>query len=40
MVGWGITKRKNLKIALRKTINDEGLLENTFNLAKHIDEYH
>ncbi|GHQ42882.1 restriction endonuclease subunit R [Helicobacter pylori] len=33
-------KEKNLKIALRKTINDEGLLENTFNLAKHIDEYH
>ncbi len=41
MVGWGITKKKkNLKIALRKIINDEGLLENTFNLAKHIDEYH
>ncbi|GAA7837652.1 HsdR family type I site-specific deoxyribonuclease [Helicobacter pylori] len=33
-------KEKNLKIALRKVINDEGLLENTFNLAKHIDEYH
>ncbi|GAA8497727.1 HsdR family type I site-specific deoxyribonuclease [Helicobacter pylori] len=33
-------KEKNLKIALRKTINDEGLLEDTFNLAKHIDEYH
>lgn len=33
-------KEKNLKIALRKTINDEGLLENIFNLAKHIDEYH
>ncbi len=33
-------KEKNLKIALKKTINDEGLLENTFNLAKHIDEYH
>ncbi|MFT2705715.1 type I restriction endonuclease subunit R, partial [Helicobacter pylori] len=33
-------KEKNLKIALRKTINDESLLENTFNLAKHIDEYH
>ncbi|GAA8106577.1 HsdR family type I site-specific deoxyribonuclease [Helicobacter pylori] len=33
-------KEKNLKIALRKIINDEGLLENTFNLAKHIDEYH
>ncbi|GHR24292.1 restriction endonuclease subunit R [Helicobacter pylori] len=33
-------KEKNLKIALRKTINNEGLLENIFNLAKHIDEYH
>ncbi|GHQ52703.1 type I restriction endonuclease subunit R [Helicobacter pylori] len=33
-------KEKNLKIALRKIINDEGLLENIFNLAKHIDEYH
>ncbi|GAA6849930.1 HsdR family type I site-specific deoxyribonuclease [Helicobacter pylori] len=33
-------KEKNLKIALRKVINDEGLLENAFNLAKHIDEYH
>ncbi len=33
-------KEKNLKIALRKIINDEGLLENAFNLAKHIDEYH
>ncbi|GAA9016698.1 HsdR family type I site-specific deoxyribonuclease [Helicobacter pylori] len=33
-------KEKNLKIALRKTINDEGLLENVFNLAKSIDEYH
>ncbi len=33
-------KEKNLKIALRKTTNDEGLLENTFNLAKHIEEYH
>ncbi|WJX98513.1 type I restriction endonuclease subunit R [Helicobacter pylori] len=33
-------KEKNLKIALRKIINDEGLLENTFNLAKRIDEYH
>ncbi|GAA8173842.1 HsdR family type I site-specific deoxyribonuclease [Helicobacter pylori] len=33
-------KEKNLKIALRKIINDEGLLENTFNLAKHINEYH
>nr|WP_269201670.1 HsdR family type I site-specific deoxyribonuclease [Helicobacter pylori] len=33
-------KEKNLKIALRKIINDESLLENTFNLAKHIDEYH
>ncbi|GAA7214546.1 HsdR family type I site-specific deoxyribonuclease [Helicobacter pylori] len=33
-------KEKNLKIALGKIINDEGLLENTFNLAKHIDGYH
>ncbi|GAA8814165.1 HsdR family type I site-specific deoxyribonuclease [Helicobacter pylori] len=33
-------KEKNLKIALRKIINDEGLLENVFNLAKHIKEYH
>ncbi|GAA8363857.1 HsdR family type I site-specific deoxyribonuclease [Helicobacter pylori] len=33
-------KEKNLKIALRKIINDEGLLENIFNLAKRIDEYH
>ncbi len=33
-------KEKNLKIALKKIINDEGLLENTFNLAKRIDEYH
>ncbi|WRA22593.1 type I restriction endonuclease subunit R [Helicobacter pylori] len=33
-------KEKNLKIALRKIINDEGLLENIFNLAKHIKEYH
>ncbi|GAA9420955.1 HsdR family type I site-specific deoxyribonuclease [Helicobacter pylori] len=33
-------KEKNLKIALRKIINDEGLLENIFNLAKHIGEYH
>ncbi len=33
-------KEKNLKIALRKIINDEVLLENTFNLAKHIEEYH
>ncbi|GAA7262762.1 HsdR family type I site-specific deoxyribonuclease [Helicobacter pylori] len=33
-------KEKNLKIALRKIINDEGLLENAFNLAKHIKEYH
>ncbi|GAA9359068.1 HsdR family type I site-specific deoxyribonuclease [Helicobacter pylori] len=33
-------KEKNLKIALRKIINDEGLLENIFNLAKHIDGYH
>ncbi len=32
-------KEKNLKIALRKIINDEGLLENTFNLAKNIEEY-
>ncbi len=29
-----------LKIALRKIINDEVLLENIFNLAKHIKEYH
>ncbi len=33
-------KEKNLKIALKKIINDESLLENTFNLAKHIDGYH
>ncbi|GAA7224244.1 HsdR family type I site-specific deoxyribonuclease [Helicobacter pylori] len=33
-------KEKNLKIALRKIINDEVLLENIFNLAKHIKEYH
>ncbi|GAA9376447.1 HsdR family type I site-specific deoxyribonuclease [Helicobacter pylori] len=33
-------KEKNLKIALSKIINDEGLLENIFNLAKHINEYH
>ncbi|GAA7476696.1 HsdR family type I site-specific deoxyribonuclease [Helicobacter pylori] len=33
-------KEKNLKIALRQIINDEGLLENTFNLAKKIEEYH
>ncbi|GAA6906484.1 HsdR family type I site-specific deoxyribonuclease [Helicobacter pylori] len=33
-------KEKNLKIALRKIINDEGLLEKIFNLAKHIDECH
>ncbi|OOQ31640.1 restriction endonuclease subunit R [Helicobacter pylori] len=35
-------KEKNLKIALRKIkiIKDEGLLENAFNLAKHIEEYH
>ncbi|WP_459110559.1 type I restriction endonuclease subunit R [Helicobacter pylori] len=33
-------KEKNLKIALRKIINDESLLENIFNLAKHINEYH
>ncbi len=33
-------KEKNLKIALGKIINDEGLLENIFDLAKHIDEYH
>ncbi|MGL2689935.1 type I restriction endonuclease subunit R [Helicobacter pylori] len=32
-------KEKNLKIALRKIINDEVLLENAFNLAKHIEEY-
>lgn len=32
-------KEKNLKIALRKIINDEGLLENIFNLAKNIEEY-
>ncbi len=32
-------KEKNLKIALRKIINDEVLLENVFNLAKHIEEY-
>ncbi len=29
-----------LKIALRKIINDEGLLETIFNSAKHIKEYH
>ncbi|GHR19242.1 hypothetical protein VN1249_02250 [Helicobacter pylori] len=33
-------KEKNLKIALRKIINGEGLLENIFNLAKHTGEYH
>ncbi len=33
-------KEKNLKIALSKIINDEGLLENIFNLAKHTGEYH
>ncbi len=33
-------KEKNLKIALRKIINDEVLLENIFNLAKRIEEYH
>ncbi|GAA9806215.1 hypothetical protein VN4201_06720 [Helicobacter pylori] len=33
-------KEKNLKIALGKIINDEVLLENIFNLAKHIDGYH
>ncbi|WP_198544196.1 type I restriction endonuclease subunit R [Helicobacter pylori] len=33
-------KEKNLKIALKKIINDEVLLENIFNLAKHIEEYH
>ncbi|OPG42915.1 type I restriction endonuclease subunit R [Helicobacter pylori] len=33
-------KEKNLKIALRKIINDEVLLESVFNLAKHIEEYH
>ncbi len=35
-------KEKNLKIALRKIrkiMNDEGLLENVFNLAKNIEEY-
>ncbi|MFA4813728.1 type I restriction endonuclease subunit R, partial [Helicobacter pylori] len=32
-------KEKNLKIALRKIINDEGLLESIFNLAKNIEEY-
>ncbi len=32
-------KEKNLKIALREIIKDKGLLENIFNLAKHIDEY-
>ncbi|GAA8315299.1 HsdR family type I site-specific deoxyribonuclease [Helicobacter pylori] len=32
-------KEKNLKIALSKIINDESLLESTFNLAKHTDEY-
>ncbi|GAA9896879.1 HsdR family type I site-specific deoxyribonuclease [Helicobacter pylori] len=40
--GWvgSYQKEKNLKIALSKIINDEGLLENIFNLAKHIDGYH
>ncbi|WRC99879.1 type I restriction endonuclease subunit R [Helicobacter pylori] len=33
-------KEKNLKIALRKIIKDEVSLENIFNLAKHIEEYH
>ncbi len=33
-------KEKILKFALRKIIDDEGLLENTFNLAKCIEEYH
>ncbi len=33
-------KEKILKFALRKIIDDEGLLENVFNLAKHIEEYH
>ncbi|NHA50869.1 type I restriction endonuclease subunit R [Helicobacter pylori] len=33
-------KEKNLKIALKEIIDDEGLLENVFNLAKHIEEYH
>lgn len=33
-------KEKNLKIALRKIIDDEVLLENVFNLAKRIEEYH
>ncbi|WQT68217.1 HsdR family type I site-specific deoxyribonuclease [Helicobacter pylori] len=32
-------KEKNLKIALRKIINDEVLLESVFNLAKNIEEY-
>lgn len=40
--GWvgSYQKEKNLKIALSKIINDEGLLENIFNLAKHTGEYH
>lgn len=40
--GWvgSYQKEKNLKIALSKIINNEGLLENIFNLAKHIDGYH
>ncbi|GAA7453876.1 hypothetical protein MM0358_14860 [Helicobacter pylori] len=32
-------KEKNLKIALSKIINDEGLLENVFNLVKHIGDH-
>ncbi len=33
-------KERSLKNALKKIIGDEILLENIFNLAKHIDEYH
>ncbi|WP_033751285.1 type I restriction endonuclease subunit R [Helicobacter pylori] len=33
-------KERSLKNALKKIIGDEVLLENIFNLAKHIDEYH
>ncbi|WP_033604512.1 type I restriction endonuclease subunit R [Helicobacter pylori] len=32
-------KERSLKNALKKIIGDEILLENIFNLAKHIDEY-
>ncbi|WP_033619432.1 type I restriction endonuclease subunit R [Helicobacter pylori] len=32
-------KERSLKNALKKIIGDEVLLENIFNLAKHIDEY-